>query len=168
MVGGRNVAVRARRPMGGGRQTMRAFQPMFQHQRLIGKNLDRRAIGDDFPPIKEDNAGAELDDQFKVVGSDQPGGRDPPEQSLELPAGTRVEAGGGLVENKHARVARQDPRQTDAALFAAAEAMGRPPLKAFEPDLGEGSGDDLRQFPRISTELLGPNATSSKTVGQKS
>ena len=54
-------------------ENVRTFEAMGGHQRLIVQNVLCRAIGHDGSGIKHDDARTDFNNQFQVMGGDDPG-----------------------------------------------------------------------------------------------
>jgi hypothetical protein len=79
-----------------------------------------------------------------------------------------VEVAGGLVEHENARPARQHAGEAHASLFANAERCGaRWRISGDSPTLASASRTIASSCCASQPNCCGPNATSSKTVGQK-
>ncbi len=128
-------------------QYVRSLKIVGQHHRLVIKQVRGRAFGDDQALVQNNDALAQLDHQLQKKRGHQLRQRNPPQRLLEFAAGFGVETAGRLVQHENGRLARQHARQTDAALFPAAEVVGGAMLKADESHLGQRFGDargDLR------------------------
>jgi hypothetical protein len=122
------------------------FEAVFQHEGFIGEQVEGGAVGDDDAVVEEDGAGAELGDEFEIVGGDDFGDGEGLEEVFEFAAAAGVEVAGGFVEDEDGGLAGEDAGETDAAFFAAGEVMGGAAFKAGEADAIEafaGAGGDI-------------------------
>ena len=99
---------------------------------------------------------AQLRDELQIVGGDDLGGLDRPEQDLEEPLPPGIEAAGRLVQGQDPRPAGQETGQADPLLLSAAQVVGRARLESGKLDLGQALTDDFGDVPLPRSELTGP------------
>ena len=74
-------------------QTMGAFEPVRDHERLVVQHINRRPFGHDPASIHHEHAGTDLNDQFQIVRGDDAGVREAPKPSDQPPSATWIEVG---------------------------------------------------------------------------
>ncbi len=118
-------------------QNMRAFQTVLQHQPFVVEQFKHRPVRHHRAAVEHDGARTQFHHQFQVVGGNQFGGGNVPEQRLEFPPAARVEIARRFIQDQDCRLTRQHTRQTDAALLAVTQVVRGPVTKTGQSNLGQ-------------------------------
>jgi hypothetical protein len=137
-------------------QNVGTFQPVCKHEVLIVKDLRRWTLGHYLPAVENDHARADFDHEFQVVGRNDLGHAQTPENSHELASAARIKAAGRFVQHQDAHVARQQPGQADTALLSVAEMMGLTIFKSLQADALQRPPDAVGEFRLSLAQLLRP------------
>lgn len=134
-------------------EDVRAFEAMLQHKRFIGQQFIRFTISDDLAVIEHDDSRTEQDDQFEIVRGHELGDGETLQNSNQFATAAGIEIAGGFIQHKQFGIAGKNSSQTDAAFFAAAEAVRSSLFKAAEADHFERLGNFRSNLIGVQTEL---------------
>ncbi len=115
-------------------EAVRFFQAVGQHERLVGEQRNRWAMGNEAAFVQDQNAGAKVNCQFQVMSGDQLGARQVSEQGLELAPATGVEVAGWFIEYQDARLAGKDAGEADTPFLAVAQPVRFALFESRQPD----------------------------------
>ena len=147
-------------------EAMRFLEPVSQHERLIGEQLDGWSFGHQLAFIEDHHPRAQVDHQFQVVSRNEFGTRKCLEQGFEFTTPTRIQVTGRLIEHQHAGFAGQDSRQADSSLFAVAQPVRFPLLETLKPNLRQAMLDQRPQYRARQSQLAWTEGDILKNRGR--
>ena len=105
------------------------------------EDLQGRPVGHDPALMDDDSAGAEIKDEVKIVGGDDPGVMEGGQKIYQPAPGCRIKAGGRFIHDENFRLHRQDRGDGNGAFLAAGETIRRAVGKMFGIDAFESGGN---------------------------